>query len=444
MNSTLSNVLGTEESASSPEPDRGALCCEPCAAWVGIDWADENHAVCIRPAEGGPDESLCVTNTAAELHQWVRTLQRRFDDRPVAVCFEKTRNLLVNVLVQYDFIVLYPVNPAMVTKYREAFAPSGAKDDDGDSATMLDLLCTHQAKLTAWVPDDDQTRKLAGLCEERRQAVDQRVGIVQELQAKLKRYYPEAITLAGKDLTSPMACAFLERWPDPVALRRAKPQTIRTFYHRHNCRSEKLIDERLDLIASTPPATKDRSIIDPLVITIRMLARTIRALSKSIEEFDAQTDKVSKAHPDTHIFRSFPGAGPRLAPRLLTAFGTDRSRYEHASDMQCYSGVAPVTEASGKRKRVRRRWRCPKFMLQTFHEFANCSLQYSAWAKAYYEHRRAQNKKVGHNTIVRALAWKWIRVIHACWKNETEYNEAQYIEALRRHKSPICEHLPAA
>ena len=134
-------------------------------------------------------------------------------------------------------------------------------------------------------------------------------------------------------------------------------------------------------------------------------------LNKAIEEFDQHLqDLVVARHPDQALFRSLPGAGDALVPRLIAAFGSDRDRYQTATQAQCYSGIAPITRQSGKSRHVNKRLACPKFLRQTFHEFADHARKWSRWAKAYYTMKRAQG--AAHHAAVRALAYKWIRIIY--------------------------------
>ena len=129
-----------------------------------------------------------------------------------------------------------------------------------------------------------------------------------------------------------------------------------------------------------------------------------------------------------------------MAPRLLSAFGTDRERITSAAEMQTLSGIAPVTKRSGKSCVVHRRWACPKFLRQTFHEFAAHSIPQSRWAKAYYDLQRSRGTR--HHAAIRALAFKWIRVIYRCWMTKTRYDEDLYLESLRKHQSPLLDYLP--
>ena len=166
-----------------------------------------------------------------------------------------------------------------------------------------------------------------------------------------------------------------------------------------------------------------------------MLAKQLRTLHGSIAEYDRQIAQLFAQHPDAFIFNGLPGAGATLAPRLLSAFGTDRDRHPSAQDVQTYAGVAPVIERSGKQCWTHWRWNCPKFMRQTFHEFAKNSIPYSAWAKAYYELQKKRGK--GHNAAIRSLAFKWIRVIHRCWRDRKPYDESLYLQTLKQRGSEL-------
>ena len=154
---------------------------------------------------------------------------------------------------------------------------------------------------------------------------------------------------------------------------------------------------------------------------------------------DESLKQLMRQHPDAGLYVDLPGAGDALAPRLLAAFGDDRDRMDSPASMQCLSGIAPVTRRSGKRCSVQRRWACSKFLRQTFHEFASHSRLHSAWAKAFYKSQRSAGK--GHHTAVRALAFKWIRILFRCWKTRTPYDEATYIRALERRNSPLLKYL---
>ena len=164
-----------------------------------------------------------------------------------------------------------------------------------------------------------------------------------------------------------------------------------------------------------------------------MLVRQIRPLNKAIEEYDQRIADAFKEHPDAFIFKSFPGAGQQQAPRLLTAFGDDRGRYESAVNVSAFIGIAPVIQRSGKQMWVHWRWHAPKFMRQSMVEFAGSSIVWCAWAKIYYQTQKERGKE--HHAAVRALAFKWMRIMFRCWQDRVAYDEQKYLAALERHGS---------
>ena len=405
------------------------------AALIGLDWADQKHDVCLLvPGQSAP-ERLVLTNTPEAVTAWVQQLRQRFGGRPVAIALEKTRSGLLHTLMQYEFLVLYPLNAAAVARYRQAFATSRAKDDPTDAELLLDLIARHRAEFQPWTPDTATTRELAALGEARRQAVNLRTRLSNRLTATLKSYYPQALVLAGKDIYSPLACDFLTKWPSLPAVQRARPATVRRFYHTHHSRHANVIEERLQLIAASQPVTTDVAIVAPATLTVQMLVAQLRVLADAIDRYEARQAALFATHADAPLFQSFPGAGAVFAPRLLAAFGTDRTRFETAANLQQYSGVAPVTERSGNRCWVHGRWGCPRFLRQTFHEYANESIRHSLWARAFYESQRQKGK--GHSAAIRALTFKWQRIMWRCWQDRQPYNEVYYLTMLQKHGSSL-------
>lgn len=406
-------------------------------ATIGLDWADQQHDLWIRPAEGSRSEHLCLNQTPEALHEWIAKLRRRFPEGQVAIAVETSRGPVICALIAYDFIVLFPVNPKGLKDYRSAFCVSGAKDDRSDAQLLEELVRLHRDKLRALEPDDELTRKLAGFTEARRQLVDERTRIVNQLHAKLKIYYPLAETILGSQMNTPMAAEFLTRWPDTQALQQATAPALRQFCYKHNCRSEKKITERLQTINQAKPLTTDKAIIEPARATVVALGGMLKSLHQSIGQLEGKIQQLMDQHPDAPIFRSFPGAGPVLSPRLLVAFGTRRERFASAEEVAQLYGIAPVVIQSGNSKAVHVRHRCPKFGRQTFHENAACAAKTEPWARCYYQRQR-QRHDDKHHQACRALAYKLIRIYYACWKNRAEYRSNHYLEALALNGSPLC------
>jgi transposase len=402
------------------------------AAFVGLDWADQKHDIALYDPRGGLPEHSSLKHTPEAIEEWACGLRQRFGGRPIAVCFEQSRGAIAYALLKYDFLLLFPLPPARLAAYRESFSNSGAKDDPSDAALLLDYVLRHRDQVRVWQPDTPATRELQLLAEARRDAVDQRTRLSNKLTAVLKQYFPQALTLVGCDVDTPLACAFLAKWPSLAAVQRAAPDTLRKFYYAHHCRHEARIVERLELAKSAIPLTNDAALIQAGILQVQCLIGQLQALAKAIKKYEQRLSQLMDEHPDAALFLALPGAGPALAPRLLVAFGTDRQRFQAASEVQSFSGIAPVTKRSGKRCTVQRRWACPKFLLQTFHEFARCSCKKSAWAQAFYDLQRSRGK--GHHVSLRALAFKWIRILFRCWKTRTPYDEQRYLQALHaRH-----------
>lgn len=409
----------------------------PFAAFVGIDWADQNHVGACCPADAQHQiETFELAQTPESIDAWARELRQRFGDRPIAVCLEQSKGALIYALMKYDCFVLYPVNPKQLKRFRDAMEPSGAKDDPTDAELVLEMLLKHRDRLHPWQPDDEQTRLIGILVEDRRQLVDQRTRHSNALKSRLKQYFPLALEVLG-ELHTPLACQFLLRWSTFQQLTGEEPEVIADFYRAQHCYRSPLIAARLEKIALAQPLTTDKAIVEAGRLLVCSLAAQLLSLHESIQQYDLQLAQLMERHPDASIFDSFPGAGDALAPRLLAAFGTDRQRFDQAAQMQQISGIAPVTVRSGKMLHHSRRRACNRFLRQTFHEFANHSLAHSSWAKAYYDMMRAKGLK--HHAAVRALAFKWIRILYRCWKKHTHYNEIHYYQQLVKQGSPIIQ-----
>jgi transposase len=403
------------------------------AAFVAIDWADQEHVFSLQVAGQTQKETGTLKQKPEIIGPWVAKLRERFGGRPVAVALEQSRGALIHALLTYDFLVIYPLHPTTVSKFREAFKSSGSKNDPLDADQILQILTKHRDLLKPFRPDTEETRLLARLVEDRRKAVDLRTGHIQALTAALKEYFPQALELVNGNLTSRLAGDFLIKWPTFESFQQAKPSTIKKFYYGHNIRSPQVIQRVLGLATTAQPLTTDPAIVQSGRRRSQMYAQLIRALNPVIDDYDAAIDQAFAAHPEVHLFNHLPGAGPALAPRLLTFFGTDRSRYEDAQNVQSFSGIAPVTKSSGKSRRVFFRVACPKFDRQTFHEFARLSLAKSQWATNYVDYYTAKGKKF--HTIIRALAFKWIRILWKCWQERTAYSEEKYMKTLKQRGS---------
>lgn len=402
---------------------------------IGLDRSDKKADLYSIQTFSGQTEKQIINTSPEALHEWLQGLRQQHPEGRVAICLEQPAVSLILFLENYSWITLYAINPVTLQKFREAFVTSRAKDDGKDAQYLAELLLTHHGKFKPWQPDDSATRQLQQLVSHRRAVVDERTGLSNRLKALLKQYFPQALDLCGEDLWRPLASAFLLKWPTLQALQKAKSGTIKQFYYLHGSRSQKLIEERLALIEKAVALTDEPAVLESHTLRVQLICRQMQLLHRSIGQFDEQIAAVFKGHEDRHIFESLPGAGPVLAPRLLASMGSERERFEKAANLQRFSGIAPVTKQSGGKCYIHRRYCCPKFMKQSFHEYAKESVLWSRWAGAFYLQQR--QKGCGHHTAVRALAYKWQRIIWKCWQSRTPYKEEVYEAALKKNRSPL-------
>jgi transposase len=295
-------------------------------------------------------------------------------------------------------------------------------------------LLQHRDQLHGWSPDTEATRRLQNLVEERRKLVDEKTEQTNRLTSHLKIYFPQMLSWFER-LDTELVCALLERWPTLEGLQKVSPAKLRTFFRKHHCRGQEAVEGRSIAIRQAIPAIRDRAVVEAKSMVVRVIVQLVRSLIEGIADLDEKIEEAAAEHPDFFIFESLPGAGAVMAPRLLAAFGSQRERYGSAREVQSYTGIAPVTERSGKKQWVHFRLAAPKFLRQSFHEWAGHSVAQSGWARSYYQRLRSQGK--GHHAAVRALAFKWIRIVFRCWKDGVAYDESRYLATLARRGSPL-------
>ena len=411
----------------------GTLNTTSFTAFIGIDWADAKHDICIQSADADEREFDVIPHKVELIDEWACTMRQRFGS-PIAVAVELSKGPIVYALQKHDCFVIFPVNPTTLARYREAFQPSRAKDDPTDAELAVDLIIRHHERFKPLQPQSVEIRMLVSLVEQRRNLVADKIRITNRLRVALKQYYPQMLEWFDH-IDTLLFCDFLTRWPTLLQVKRARQSTLRKFFHEHSMRFEHVLEQRLIAIKAATPLTLDEAVVVPHRLQALVYVEQLRVLLDAIKRFDIQIESVAKQHDDYALFTALPGAGPSLAPRLLVALGEQRERYKSAAEVQKYSGVAPVTERSGKKHWVHWRWQCPTFMRQTFVEWAAQTINKSYWAGEYY--RQQREKGSTYQAAVRALAFKWIRILYRCWQTRTPYDEVTYLKALERRGSPL-------
>lgn len=409
----------------------------PCAllvAWVGIDWAEQEHAVCLQAGEGTAIELSRLPQKAEALAEWALGLKQRWEGGLIGVCLEQSRGPLIYALSQYPWLVLYPINPLSLARYRESLYPSRSKNDPTDAKLLCEFLRKHQDHLRAWRAEDAQTRKLRLLLENRETLVDDRTRLSLRLRGVLQVYFPQALEWAGP-FTKPLCWAFLLKWPNLKQLQKVRKKEWLNFFYAHQVRRGDQIGDAYEQMRTAAPLITDEALVDTSEMMARSLCRQLQNLQEAIDQHDQHIQTLYDSHPNKLIFGNTPGAGKVLGPSLAVAFGRDPQRYTDAQQIQQMSGIAPVVEQSGKGSWTHWRWAAPPFLRQTFHEFAAHSIVKSRWAKAYYQLQIRRGKS--RQAAIRSLAFKWIRILFRCWQDQVPYNEDRYIQSLRQRGSPL-------
>jgi transposase len=410
-------------------------------AYIGIDWADRKHDIALYDCTSDTWQESTIKTRPQDLLDWVNQLRARYGEGKIAVAMEQKRGPLLYALCQYDNLVLFPINPRSVANYRKAFQPSRAKSDPVDARLLVELMQKHPEKLVCWVAGCPQTRALRQWVESRRMLVGEKVRLTNRIAAALKTYFPQVLDWF-EDKDTLVFCSFLEQFPSVIDAQAATPQQLTQFFRSHQAGRNSAITRRIQQIQQAgPPLTRDEAIVVPAQALTCALIALLKVVLTQLNDFNAKIVSLFESIPDAELFSTLPGAGPHLAPRLLVAFGAERDRFASAQAFMSYVGIAPVKEESGKKRWVHWRWSCPIFLRQTFVEWVNQSRRFSPWAQAFYIQQKHAGKT--HQKAIRALAYKWGRILWRCWQDNTPYDEEKYLAALSRKKSPLTKLLGA-
>ena len=391
---------------------------------IGLDWADRAHMCCLTTAQGEKLGLEAVGSAPEVFAGWLEAVERRYPQGRIVVVIERPDGPVVELMRCRQRWEVVAVNPVMLHRFRQAFSPSGAKGDPGDAALLGKLVVTHAESLTPLPPEPPKVRLLAALVEKRRHWVETRTGLLQQLIEALKKYYPQALELAGENLVGPMAMEFLRRWPDLSAVRRTRWSTLERFYRRHHSGRKAVLTRRQQLLAQASIISESEAYLCPLRLHLLAIIGQIEALGPTIAAFDTAIRVAYGDAPGRAVIDSLPGAGPALAPRLWVACQR-AGAHPRAQDLALRSGIAPIQKQSGQSKMVLFRFARPRFLHQTWTEFAYHSLENSVWAKACHDHRKAKGHSEG--AILRGLAFKWQRIVARIWQDQVPYDENRYL-----------------
>ena len=398
---------------------------------IGIDWADKTHAWhCVDPTGNVSHGELEQSPTA--IAQWIASIKQRCPEAGIEICIETSRGALINALLEYE-VTVYPINPNALASYRKSHAHGGGKSDRVDARLILQFLAERRSSLRPLVQNSPLTRKLAALSQDRRQLVEHRVDLSNELKSTLKTYFPAALELKPAKMYADFMVKFLLKFSSLAAAQKAGSTKLRNYFYGVTAKAK--AQERVDLLCQAKPLTTDSVVVSTCSLKVESICAMLESLNRSIRNYDKLLEELVVTHGDYEVVARLPNASTKMQARIIAALGDDRSRYADAVALQCATGIAPLTTQSGNQKFISSRWACTKFLKQTFHEYAGLSIRKCRWAKAFYESQIAAGKTP--QAAKRALAYKWIRIIYRCWQNGTPYDDQKYMLRLKRNGSPL-------
>ena len=409
----------------------------------GFDWAQSEHQFVLVDSRGQIVLSLRFANDAegwALFRQKVAALVPAFVDGHLGVAIETSCGPAVERLLDMGLTV-YPMNPKAAERYRDRKAPAGAKSDQLDAWSFADALRTDGHAWRPLLAQDPLTAELRLLCRDEIKLIEQRTALINQLRAALCEYYPAALD-AFDNWTVEGPWRFVIAFPDPQALAKAGRRKWEKFLHAHKLYRPQTADERLKIFAgATTFANPNAAVTRAKSLLAVTIARQLCLLESQLDVYRKRITELFGDHPDHDCFGSLPGAGPKIAPRLLAELGANREVFRTAEALQNYAGTSPVTKQSGRSRIVILRRACNKTLRATVHLWADLSRRACVWAEAYYQKKKTDG--MNHTAALRCLGQRWVKILWKMWQTGTPYSEALHLKNQTRHGSWVVQLLPA-
>ena len=408
--------------------------------FAGFDWASEKHDVVVVDSQGVRRLELEFPDSAEGWALLRAKLAALAPFTRIGVAIETCRGPAVERLLEMG-VAVYPMNPKAAERFRDRKAPSGVKNDQLDAWSFADALRTDGHAWRVLRPEDPATQELRILCRDEIGLIQERTALVLRLKAALHEYYPAALE-AFEDWTMPCSWAFLLRFPTPQDLLRKGKRTWEKFLHTHRLGHPETYGKRMAIFARAGEfVSASAAVTNAKSLLAVSVGKQLQTLQAQLDEYRVRINAAFAKHPDHDTFDSLPGAGPKLAPRLLGELGANRQVFARAEDLQCYAGTAPVTYQSGKRRWAQVRRACNATLRASVHLWADESRRWCAWAQAYYQKKREEGHR--HAEALRALGQRWLKILWKMWQEHATYDEARHLLDQTRHGSWVIGLLPA-
>jgi transposase len=401
--------------------------------YVGLDWAAEMHAACVLDAGGKVVSTFPVAHSAEGIAILIARLARLGEPAEIPVGIERPNGRLVDLLLEAGHPVV-PVSPNAIKTWRDGEVLSGAKSDAGDATVIAEYLLLRAHRLRVVPGYSAETKALRTVVRTRDDLVEMRVAATNQLAALLDAHWPGAKAIFA-DIESPIALAFLARYPTAAAARHLGEKRLAGFLVKHGYCGRRPATELLARLRRPPAGTLDDTLTEAVRDAVLAMVAVLTAVGGAVKDLDRSVAAHLGEHPDGPIFTSLPRSGQINAAQVLAEWGDVREAYDRPDAIAALAGATPVTKESGKHRAVHFRWACNKRFRRAITIYADNSRHASPWAATIYHQARAAGKD--HPHAVRILARAWIRVIWRCWQDRTPYDPAQHRGATKINNPPV-------
>jgi len=388
---------------------------------AGIDLASEEHRLVVVEADGRRLEERRFVHD----EEGVAALVRRLVALEVArIAIEQPNGLVVDRLLEAGITVV-AVHPNQLAASRDRYRSGGGKSDGFDAYVLAELARTDMHRLRVLEPDSDQTRALRSLTRAREDLVEQRVALANQLRAQLEAFWPGAARIFS-EVDSPIALAFLERYPSPADAHTLGEKRLAAFLARNGYCGRRSAAQLLDRLRAAPQGRTGELESEARRQVVLALAAALRPLVEQIRLLTSEIRGLLDNHPDGAIFRSL-FRDPKsvvTAAELLAEIGDRRDRHPASSSLEAIAGQAPVAVQSGKKKVACFRWACNKTLRSAVSVLADSSRKHNPWANDIYERARARGHD--HPHALRILGRAWLRVIWRLWQDGVPYDPTRH------------------
>lgn len=396
--------------------------------YVGVDWADREHQVCVIDETGEKVRELKVAQTVAEMTEFGRWLdEQRGAGIELWASIEKPEGRIIDFLLDHG-VVVYPVNPKALDRVRDRYRMSHAKSDAFDAFVLANFLRTDHGHLRALAPNSLKAQELKLLTRDHLSLVRQKTRLQNQLRMSLKEYYAQPLE-AFNELDTVLALDFLKEYPTPEALAKLSRKQWGKFAKEHRVTQRRT--EELWQALKKPQLPVPEHVVRTKAALVEVYVEQLHPLLSAVDRYAREIQRFFAQMPAAKLVAALPGGkSGTILPTLWAELGDAQKRWESFRHLQAQAGSVPVTRASGKSRMVQFRFACNKRMRYALHWLAFASLSRSDWAKAYYQRQRAR----GHNNThaLRALGAKWLKIIFVIWRDHVPYDENHHLANIAR------------